>query len=167
MKPLLFLLRKRIKNQITDLRKKPAALAGYVIAALFIILMIAVSFFTPSSLLRKGSSEAFGAVVTAGVLAFSYFSIKQGINKGSSFFRLSDVNLVFTSPISPKKVLVYGFIQQLILSFAVVLFVSIQIPNLKNNFPVTRIGILIIYIGVFFLFLTMQLAGMLIYSFTW
>lgn len=166
MKPLFYIIRKSLKNQIRELTKKPAALVGYIFIALFFILMLAITFIMPSSLVRKGSVEVFGAIITAVVLVFFYFSIKQGINKGSSFFRFSDVNLVFTAPISPKKVLVYGFIQQLMLTFFVMLFVSFQIPNLRNNFPITKLGVLIIYISVFFLFFIMQLVGMLIYSIT-
>ncbi|MCR4435165.1 MAG: putative ABC exporter domain-containing protein [Clostridiales bacterium] len=164
MKPLFYILRKNLKNHIKELGKRPVVLVGYILVALCFIFMIAVTFIMPSSLLRKGSAELFGAIVTAALFVFAYFSIRQGINKGSSFFSLSDVNLVFTAPISPKKVLVYGFIQQLMVTFFAMLFVSFQIPNLKNNFPITGIGVLVIYVSVFFLFFTMQLIGMLIYS---
>ncbi|HEX9062930.1 MAG TPA: putative ABC exporter domain-containing protein [Clostridia bacterium] len=166
MKPLFYLLRKSLKNYFKELRKKPAALIGYIVMALFVILMVAVTFIMPSSLVKRGSAEVFGAIVTVVVATFVYFSIKQGIDKGSSFFRLSDVNLVFTAPISPKKVLIYGFIQQLMMTFFIMLFVSFQIPNLRNNFPITKIGVLIIYVGIFLLFFIMQLLGMLIYSIT-
>ena len=50
--------------------------------------MMVVNFIMPSSMLREGTPEVFGAIATAAVFAFVYFSIKQGINKGSSFFRL-------------------------------------------------------------------------------
>lgn len=166
MNPLFFILRKYLKNQIKELRKKPLVLAAYIIAAISFVFMLAVSFIMPSSLLRRGSADLFGAIITAVLLIFIYFSIKQGINTGSSFFTVADVNLVFTAPISPKKVLVYGFIQQLIVTFFIILFVSFQIPNLKNNFPITGIGILIIYIAIFILVFIMQLISMLIYSFS-
>ncbi len=166
MKPLFYILRKGMKNYIKELGKKPAALIGYIVMALFVIMMVTVTFIMPSAMVKRGSAEVFGAIVTVVVTTFVYFSIKQGIDKGSSFFRLSDVNLVFTAPISPKKVLIYGFIQQLMMTFFIMLFVSFQIPNLRNNFSITPMGVLIIYIGVFLLFFIMQLLGMLIYSIT-
>ena len=164
MQPLFFILRKSFINSLKELRKKPLTLIVYILATVFAVLMIILAFIMPSNLLRRGSVDTFGAFVSAVLLVFVYFGIKQGISSGSSFFRLADVNLVFTAPISPKKVLVYGFIQQLLLTLFTMLFMTLQIPNLKNNFPITNYGIPIIYLSIFFLFFAMQLIGMLIYS---
>lgn len=164
MKPLFFILRKYFKNSIKDLKKKPLALIAYLLLAVVAILMVVITFVMPSTSIRSSSPESFGALSSAALIVFSYFSIKQGIGSGSSFFRMADVNMVFTAPISPKKILIYGFIQQFIVTIFIMLFVSFQIPNLKNNFPITGFGVLLIYIVVFLLFFAMQLIGMLIYS---
>ncbi|HEX3027989.1 MAG TPA: putative ABC exporter domain-containing protein, partial [Clostridia bacterium] len=164
MKPLLFILRKHLKNSIKELKKKPIVMIVYILILAFFVLMPAISFLMPSGTVNKLPPELFGAIVSIGILAVVYFGIKQGISSGSSFFRLSDVNFVFTAPISPKKVLIYGFLQQLFMTFFIVLFISFQIPNLKNNFPIKSYGVFIIYAGVVILFFTIQLIGMLIYS---
>jgi hypothetical protein len=165
MKPLFFILRKYLKNSIKNLKKKPLTMIAYLILAVITILMVVLSFIMPSNSLRGGSQEIFGALSSVALLAFTYFGVKQGISSGNSFFRMADVNLVFTAPISPKKILIYGFIQQFIATIFIMLFISFQIPNLKNNFPINRFGVLLIYITVFLLFFVMQLIGMLIYSF--
>lgn len=164
MNPLLFILKKNFKNSVKDLKKRPFTMAAYIVLLIMATGMIGMSFFMPTHSLRRNSPEVFGAVSTAALMTFVYFGIKQGISSGKSFFLMADVNLVFTAPISPKKVMVYGFIQQLIASLMIMLFISFQIPNLQNQFSINGQGVLIIYSSVFLLFLTMQLIGMLIYS---
>jgi len=100
------------------------------------------------------------------ILVVMWFGINNGIDKGSSFFRLSDVNLVFTAPITPTRVLIYGFIKQLSATFFFTFFLLFQIPNLRNFFSITGVGILIIFSTVFFLVFTMSILGLLTYSIT-
>lgn len=164
MRPLFYILKKSLKNSIRELAKKPLTLIAYILMAIFFIFILAMSFVAPSGLLRKGSVETFGALVLMAILVVVYFGIRQGITSGSSFFRLADVNLVFTAPISPKQVLVYGFIQQFFLTLMGVLFISFQIPILKNNFTIGPTGILVIIVSVILLLFSMQLIGMLVYS---
>lgn len=164
MRPLFYILKKSLKNSIRELARKPLTLIAYILMAIFFIFMLVMSFIAPSGLLHKGSAETFGALVLMAILVVVYFGIRQGITSGNSFFRLADVNLVFTAPISPKQVLVYGFIQQFFLILMVVLFISFQIPNLKNNFAIGPTGILVIIVSVILLFFSMQLIGMLVYS---
>ncbi len=164
MKPLLFILQKHLKNSIKELKKKPIVMIAYILILAFFVILTVIGFLMPSGIVNKQPPELFGAIVSTCILAVVYFGIKQGISNGSSFFRLADVNFVFTAPISPKKVLIYGFIQQLFMTLFIVLFISFQIPNLKNNFPIKSYGALIIYAGVVILFFTIQLIGMLIYS---
>jgi hypothetical protein len=164
MKPLFYIIRKSLKNTIKELKKKPAALILYIFLIVILIASVAVSFLSPSNSVGRGSVKTYGMILSAVLLFVIYFGIKQGIDNGSSFFRLSDVNFVFTAPISPRQVLIYGFIKQLGSTFFVLIFLLFQIPNLKNNFPIKNHGILIIYFGAFLLMLSMPLIGMLLYS---
>ncbi|MDP4146259.1 MAG: putative ABC exporter domain-containing protein [Bacillota bacterium] len=164
MKPLFFILRKTLKNYIKELKKKPGTLIAYIFFLLFIILVIVASFFMPQNRRTAGTPEIFGAVVTAVSLILVYFGLKNGITNGGSFFRLSDVNFVFTSPISPQKVLVYGFIKQLAQSFMIIIFFIFQIPNLKNIFPIVPFGALIIFLAVFLIMFSMSVIGVVTYS---
>lgn len=166
MKPLFFILRKSFKNYIKDLKHKPAALIGYIIGLVFIILMIVLSIKTPSGNVRSGSEETFGAIISGVLIFMMYTGIKQGISRGSTFFRFADVNLVFTAPISPKKVLVYGVIKQFTNILFMMLFLLLQIPNLKNFYNIKSYGVFIILIGAFVLIFSMSVFGVLIYSIT-
>lgn len=164
MKPLLYIMRKNFKNSLRELKKKPLVMILYILLLLGFIGMIAITFLMPSGNVNSGSVEVFRAIATAALFIAFYSSLVKALESGSSFFRMPDVNIVFTAPISPKKVLIYGLINQLFMSFVVILFIAFQIPNLKNNFAISGYGILIIYICVLTFFFTSQLGGILLYS---
>ena len=92
MKPLFYLMRKGLKNFIKDLKKKPAALIGYI----FIIAMIVLAVLSGSGASDHSrkflSNNRFGFIVGVVLIGFFYLTVKEGINRGSSFFRKSDVN---------------------------------------------------------------------------
>ena len=164
MRPLKYILGKTFKNILRELKKKPLILIAYVFVILAFVLMAAASIFMPYRTVKAGSVETYGMIISAVLLGVFYFDVKQGIDSGSSFFRLADVNFVFTAPVSSRHVLLYGFIKQFFKTFYMLLFLSFQIPNLKNNFPINAVGISTIYLSTFFLFFTMPIIGMLIYS---
>ena len=62
------------------------------------------------------------------LLAFvSFSSFSKGLNQGSTFFSMPDVNFLFPSPIHPMKVLLYGTIRQMGMSAIASLFLLLQI----------------------------------------
>jgi hypothetical protein len=164
MRPLLYLLKRNLVNSVRELAKKPGVLIAYIIIAVFFALFLITSIVMPSRQLQAGSAEEFGAIVLMLILMIVYFGIRQGITSGSSFFRQADVNLVFTAPIAPQQVLVYGFIRQFFMTLMAALFVLFQIPNLRNNFAIGPAGVLVIIAGIILLFFSTQLFGMLVYS---
>jgi hypothetical protein len=164
MKPLFYIFRKTIKNHILQLKKKPGILILYLLIIAFLIFIIVSTVLLPQRDSVKGRIDTYGAIVTGSILVVMWFGINNGIEKGSSFFRLVDVNLVFTAPISPTRVLIYGFIKQLYTTFFFVFFLLFQIPNLRNFLPITGEGIIIICFAAFFLVFTMSILGLLTYS---
>ena len=62
------------------------------------------------------------------------FIIYSGISRKNFRFTMSDVNLIFTSPIRPQNILLYGFLREISFVFAFTIFFLFQIPNLVNNF---------------------------------
>ncbi|MBK5241444.1 putative ABC exporter domain-containing protein [Clostridium sp.] len=166
MKPLFYILRKTLKNHILQLKKKPGILILYLLILIFFIFIIVSSFIMPQKSSVNGNADTYGAIATAAILMVAWYGVKNGIDNGSSFFRLSDVNLVFTAPLSSKKVLIYGFIKQLYTSLFLVMFLLFQIPNARNFLPITGAGIIIILLVAFFLIFTMSILGLLTYSIT-
>jgi len=105
----------------------------------------------------------FTAIFTGLIIIVLYFSLRQGIEKGSSYFRFSDVNFVFTAPITPSRVLLYGFIKHAGTSLLIVLFTIFQIPNIKNNFMLQSYGVWMILLTVLFYSLLYPILGMILY----
>ncbi|MCY6483379.1 putative ABC exporter domain-containing protein [Clostridium aestuarii] len=164
MKPLFYLMKKTFKNYLKDLKRKPFALIGYIVIAALMIGAIVMSAINPSQRHTHFSNYRFGFIVGMVLMIFFYLSIKDGLAKGSSFFRLSDVNLVFTAPISPKKVLIYGILKQLYRTFIMLFFIVLQIPNMSNWFNLKSYASIILILGVFVFMFSMSIIGILVYS---
>ncbi|MCL6459543.1 MAG: putative ABC exporter domain-containing protein [Gorillibacterium sp.] len=167
MRPLLYVMRRSLINTVKALRRAPAILTLYIIIALFFLLLIIGSFSsnTDTSLIH-GSPEIYGLIVTGILLFIIYTSVNRSIKTGSSFFRMADVNLAFTAPLSPKKVLLYGFIKQMGTTLLYVFFMVWQLPNLRNLYAINGVGMVILLGGFFFLMFLLQVVGLLIYSWT-
>jgi len=164
MSPLIYLLRRSMVNTLKGIVKKPVVLIGYIIAAIFILFMIGAAFFMPSGTVRHGTPEMFRALTTGIFAVIIYFSLRLGIDKGSTYFRMSDVNFLFQAPFRPNQVLIYGFLKQIggtLLLMAIALF---QIPNLKNNFVMKPYGPLIIMLAVLMFMFAYPVFAMLMYS---
>jgi hypothetical protein len=164
MKPLFYIMFKSFKNTILELKRKPLVLILYILILISVIGVVVAGFLMPSQSLSSEPVEVFSAIVTAILLLLFYTGLSKGLEKGASFFRMADVNLTFTAPISPKKILVYGFINQLYVNLILLAFISFQIPNFKNFFAIKSYGIAIIYMSIFLMVLTIQIAGILLYS---
>ncbi|KEI06228.1 hypothetical protein FDC62_04605 [Clostridium botulinum] len=164
MKPLFYLMKKSFKNYMKELKRKPAALIGYIAFIVIMVAAVVSSLNGGSSNHKHFSNYRFGFIVGLVLTVFFYLTIKEGIDKGGSFFRTSDVNLVFTAPISPKKVLVYGILKQLYRTFIMLFFIVIQIPNMTNWFNLKKYGVIIVIFGIFIFMFTMSIISILVYS---
>lgn len=166
MNSLLYLVGKQLKNIIRKLTSKPLALIGYIFIGIMLLGSMVMLLLMPSGTVNHGSNELFSAIFTGLIIIAMYFSLKRGIEKGSSYFRYSDVNFVFTSPIKPNKVLLYGFIKRMGTSLFIVLFSMFQLPNIKNNFALKGYGVWLMLLAVLFYSLMSHIPGMILYTFT-
>ena len=110
--PLLYVLTTRFKNKILSIVKKPSQMLFIVV----IVAMLGVTFMSGNDAgvmyYTRPIEELFSiCLVLFGILfVLTAFS---GISKGASLFSMSDVNLMFSSPIKPIPILVYGLVQQM------------------------------------------------------
>ncbi|WP_438431657.1 putative ABC exporter domain-containing protein [Gorillibacterium sp. sgz500922] len=169
MRPLLFILRKSLLNTLKELKRKPGALILYLFIALFMLLFIVLAFIPQTATnpaLKSADPAVYGMIVSGVILFIVYSSISKSIKSGNSFFRMADVNLAFTAPLSPKKILLYGFLKQIWLSFVGVFMLIWQIPNLRNHYRIDGWGVIVLLFGFVLLLFLLQLVGVLIYSWT-
>lgn len=163
MKPLIYILKKSIKNGLLELKRKPAKLIGYIIV--FILLSLTLIFNGGNSGKSKVLDPAlYNTIVGIIILIFTAPDLYSSINNGATFFRGADINLVFTSPASPQKVLVYGFIKQIYTSFIAVFFILFQGPNLYRFSNIKSYGVIVAVFGLFLMLIFNSVLKILLYS---
>lgn len=131
MKALLYLLRKTIQNALKELVKKPVALIPYLVIAGLLIFSATMTSGEPAGEVRN--LNAYAAIVNGVFLLIFCTSLLQGLKQGMALFSMADVNLLFTAPVNPRKILIYGVVRQAgILVLASVCMLA-QYPNLRMN----------------------------------
>lgn len=163
MKSLMYIVYKSIKNGIIELKRKPGKLILYCIFIIFLAFALIVGLKE-----QKGtnilSSTLYGNIVSVLILLFTVPELLSSLNNGGTFFRGADINFVFSAPISPQKVLLYGFIKQIYNSFIALFFLLFQIPNLYRFNNIKPYGIFVIILGLFMLLIVNSVIKILIYS---
>lgn len=163
MKPLLYIIRKSIKNWLLELKHQPAKLVLYTVCLVSLCLV----FFINKDVSRSKSilnPMLYSTIVGCVILLFTAPDMYSSTNKGATFFRGADINLIFTAPISPQKVLIYGFIKQIYTSFLAVFFILFQGYTLSQFSNIRPYGILVIVFGLFIMLMFTSILKILIYS---
>lgn len=166
MSALLYLMRTMIRNWLLQLRKKPALIVVYVLffALLLFTLIPTGGQNREGSLL--GGEAYFRTLLFVLFLFLTYLTVSKGLKQGSTFFSMPDVNMLFTSPIRPQSVLLYGIIRQMGTSALATLFLFFQIPNLRNFFGLDASGIAGVLLAWFLLLVSLQAISLSVYSLT-
>ncbi len=167
MRAILYLIRKEIKNAVIDLLHHPARLILY----LFLAAMLGLS-------LLNGTEREVrepGSYLDIGILHGVYFailflitvpSVLSGLKSGATFFRMSDVNFLFVSPISPKKILAYGLVKQMASSIFMMIFLMFYAGMAINLFGITVWQMVALVAGIALIVFTIQLITLLVYSYS-
>lgn len=165
MKAILYLVRKEIKNSFLDMIRHPARLILYI----GLIVLLGFSLFT------QGEAKKTRDYLDIRILEGAYFaimllisvpSILGGLKSGATFFKMSDVNFLFVSPISPKKILAYGLIKQMAATLLMMVFLLFYGGMTANMFGVAPWQIVALMAGIALLVFIIQIITLLIYSFT-
>lgn len=164
-KALLYVLLTRFKNKLLSIVKKPGQM-------IFIVILAAMFGFTIFSGNQSGVSyfhRSTDELLSICLLVFgiSYvLTAFSGISKGASLFSMSDVNLIFPSPVKPIPALIYGLIQQMGTSLLLGFFILFQYTTVHNLYGVNidfLIAVFLLYAIVSF---CGQLTAMVIYILT-
>lgn len=168
MNAIAYLMKTTFKNKLLNLKKKPGLLILYLIIFASILLMMistAGRQYTKSLEEYKDIRLLYGIIAVVGLI-YIYTFIATGLEKGSTLFTMSDVGLLFPSPISSKRILIYGLLKQLSTTMLTSIFILYQVGNLKNSFLISTGSI----VGLFFIYAIMiffcQLLAIMIYVFS-
>lgn len=148
--PYLFLT--QLKNRIREFFRKPA---NWVISIVFVGLMALVLFTgnLPTDGELRDINELY-AIVTALLAAMFMMITFSGLKNGASLFQMADTHTLFTSPVSPRKILFYGLFRQLGTSLLVGLFLLFQYAWMHQLYG----------IGIGFLFIVLVYYGVSVFA---
>ena len=135
MRPFIYLTRRTFINYIKSFKHKPSK-AIPLVFFIFMIVMMCLSFsFDEDNIDYKYSNPKYFILGTTLIfLIMLIYNLYSGIGRKAFKYTMSDVNLIFTAPIKPQNILLYGFIREIssILVFSIVIIY--QIPNINSNF---------------------------------
>ncbi len=93
-------------------------------------------------------------------------SLLVGLRSGANLFTLSDVNNLFISPVSPRKILLYGLLRQMGASLLMMVFFFSYAGMAVRSFGLTPLMAVLLIAGFAVTVFLVQLLTMLIYSFS-
>ncbi|WP_313134888.1 putative ABC exporter domain-containing protein [Anaerocolumna sp.] len=168
MKGLSYLLITSFKNRFLSLKRKPALAVVYGIIFISIILMV-IAFHADSNSIKAASYQdiriLYGIIALIGMLYIVIFST-TGLSTGSTLFTMADVGLLFVSPISSRKILIYGLLKQMAATIFSALFILYQIFNLRKAFGLDSKGIVYLFIIYAITLFFCQLLSIAIYVYS-
>lgn len=163
MRGLVYVLFTGYKNAFKEMLHNPAKLVLY----LFLVVMLAFVLISPRGheVAGRPLAEVYAMVLALFTMVFVMNS-KSGFRTGASFYRMSDVNLLFPAPVPPKLILFYGLLKQMGTSLLVGFFLLFQFSWLHNAYGIgfgILFAIFFCYCGVVF---CAQVTSLAIYAFT-
>ena len=158
-----YLFRMSLKNRILAVIHKPARLALYLLVFAAIGGALVVTLLGASQRDHTYPISYLLLIFFAFMLIFYGLSIQKGLSSGDTIFEMSDVNLLFVSPVNPRATLLYGLIRMAGMSFWAGFFVLFQSSTL-SVFGVGFGGVLVLF-GTFILnTIVLTLLSLVIYS---
>jgi hypothetical protein len=162
MSALAFVLYRSFVNIVKSLIKHPSALIGYIIIICLVLFPSLIGTNgQPGFMINLNIVKA----VFMGYIIFLFLIALVSSLSGSSFFRMADVNLLFTSPINAGYILMYGFLKQLGTNIFVMLFLALQYPNWKRMFGFNPGAGWVLIVSYMLLLMFTSLLGMVLYSY--
>lgn len=166
MSSLQYLFFTQIKNQLKQLIHRPSHLiATILVVALmgFMLLGGQSAPVNPEELLPP----TYLSAMVLGFYAVMFFMVSHnGLTSGASFYTMADVSLLFSSPISTRRVLFYGLVRQLGTSVLLGFFLIFQYSWMHNLFGLNLPGLCLILLGYALTIFCAQLTSMALYSLT-
>ncbi len=173
MNAILYMTRKSVKNWFLDMIRHPGKLVG----ALFLTVIIGFSIL--NLFFSSGYSETIEQLpsdfVDIGILHGIYFLLLflfggivllKGLKSGTTFFTMGDVNMMFCSPISPKTLLVFGLVRQMLTMLLAAIIFLVYGGMAKKIFNLSVAQAVILIVSFFIFMIVTQIAALFLYSVT-
>lgn len=124
----------------------------------------------PEDEMTEADVQALLSVVEMGIFGVTLLvvlsSIYTGDKSGSSIFTMPDVNLLFTAPLVPQTVLLFRVLLQMGAILVGSLYLVFQIPTMINEFELSAMTILSVFLAWIVLLTVAKLISVCTYTLT-
>lgn len=164
MQALFYLKYRTFINSLKQLKEKPSKAIGAIayLAFLFFVFMPDRSDGSGEEVIVEGLENVPILILSAGLLILMAIiatsTLHSSTNTGIKIFTKPDTHILFTSPLKPATILLFGMVGQLKAALLSSIFMLYQIPNLR------RLGLTGKQIVLFFLVWVLSIFALQIYS---
>lgn len=147
--PLMYLTAVKLKNQLKEAVKHPAKLI-YIIFIAAALVLSTIGGQTNAEHLELRPLQELTAIMVLFYSLMFLITFINGVNGGAGnypMFTLSDVSVLFPSPLRPNKVLFYGLFRQLGLSLLLGFFLLFQYNWMHGLYGVEYGHLIFIVLG--------------------
>lgn len=159
-----YLLKRNVVNYIKSIKHKPSKAVPIVFYVVMLFFLVFATLSNDTQSLSKNNISYFTGTSTLVCFVIFLFVIYSGTTRKNFKYSMSDVNLIFTSPIKPQNVLLYGFIKEISFIFAMSFVVVCQIPNLANHVKFVKYGIGLFMIITILFLISISFTSLLMYG---
>ncbi|MCI8280719.1 MAG: hypothetical protein HFI76_03215 [Lachnospiraceae bacterium] len=157
MSSFLYLYRKIIRNRIKKALRKPVTYIFIAFVAFYVVL-IAGSFGSLIEEFRVGNPQSLAVILSALIFFLLPSNLISYSRRKGLLFRKSDIHFVFPAPVSPKLVIIFKGMLNLLINFALALFIGFM-GTVYFQAGVVR---MIVYVVLYLLFENVLEASMMI-----
>lgn len=165
MNSLFYLIRRAAVNSLRDLLKKPGKLILYLVVILALGGSAVASVFVDRQVKEPAPLFILQGILFAFVAVFVVVTVIKGNSSGDNIFEMSDVNLLFVSPVSPRTILLYGILRSMKGAFLACFFILFQVSNLAQ-FGVGFGGAVIILLFAMLSITALSVLSLIIYNYS-
>ena len=167
MSTIFYMLRKEWKNRLLALFRHPGKLVVYILLVVLLVNSVISTALTPQADLGGFLDLRILHGAYLGILLlFTVPILLNALQKGTTFFGMSDVNLLFVSPISPKKILAYGLMKQMGRTLLMMFFFLFYGAMMAQTFGIVWTDTLALVVGAAVTLFSVQVLSLLLYNFT-
>ena len=167
MSACIYVLYTQFKNRMKQRMKKVQFwIAAIAVAFYFVVYFLQVMGDIGENHLISDAVPRFQSGATLIFLVVSFLALTIGVKRGSSFYKPSDIGMMFVSPITPNRILMYGLFRQFSMSLVATLLLVMQLINLRIYFGLWIKELSFLMIAWLMVSLSCSIVSIALYSMT-
>lgn len=165
LRSFLYLELKQVKNWFRQAKEEPKKLVPVIVMGGALVIMLIALIHAPQKEIETQVMEVniFLAILFAIGLLFVGTVLLNGIFKSTILFKKADVNFLFTAPVAPQTVLIFGMVRSFYTYILSTLFILYQAANLRSLGITFGQIVLLMLVVAWSLFIS-GICGMLLYA---